>query len=262
VDDGLVPENKLMVHWSEITSDDRWPFLNSGMEVEYSIKKVLVRQGKAGLLRASNVSLPGGEAIALQEEVEDKREYIGGKEMRYTGSIKWYHTTQGYGFITLDKAESGVTEVKVNREEVSGGHAIPLHTGLQVEFGLSKNKTGTIAAYQVTLPGGEMLTRETGEAREAFPGVFTGEIDWYDFRGAQGWVLPDDFEALPGPVQESVTEQAQRRADRTGKETMETLHFRRLDMVDHTVKFAKGVAIKFSVYMSAKGAGAFDVQLA
>jgi cold shock CspA family protein len=262
VEDGVVPENKLMVHWSEITSSDRWPFLTSGMEVEYSIKKVIVRQGKAGLLRACNVSMPGGEAIALQDEVDDKKEHIGGKDARYTGSIKWYHTTQGYGYIALDRKQAGVTDVKITREEVSGGYAIPLHQGLQVEFGLMKNKKGTISAFQVTLPGGEILTREAGEAREPFDGVFTGEIDWYDFRGAQGWILPDDFESLPAAVQESVTSQAQRRADRTGKETMETLHFRRLDMVDHNEKFTKGTAVRFCVYDSAKGAGAFDVQSA
>jgi cold shock CspA family protein len=257
---GLVPGDKLMIHWREITSDDKWPFLNSGIEVEFSVKKILVRQGKAALLRAGGVSLPGGASIALQEEIEDKKEFIGGKAARFYGSVKWYHTTQGYGYITLDKPQDGVSEVKVHREEVAGGYAIPMHQGLQIEFGLMKNKKGNVAAFNVTLPGGGDLSREVGEARVATGGTYTGEIDWYDYRGAQGWIVPADFEKLPKDVQESVTAQAQRRANKTGKETMETLHFRRLDMVDHTERFVKGTKVSFTVFMSQMGAGATTVK--
>mmetsp|Transcript_769 Transcript_769/g.1779 ORF Transcript_769/g.1779 Transcript_769/m.1779 type:complete len:319 (+) Transcript_769:165-1121(+) len=259
---GLVPGDKLMVHWREISTSDKWPFLNSGIEVEFSVKKILVRQGKKALLRAGNVTLPGGAAIALQEEIEDKKEFIGGKDARFFGSVKWYHTTQGYGYIALEQPQDGVSEVKVHREEVAGGYAIPMHNGLRVEFGLMKNKKGNVAAYNVTMPGGGELNRDIGEARVATGGEYTGEIDWYDYRGAQGWIVPTDFEKLPKDVQESVTAQAQRRANKTGKETMETLHFRRLDMVDHTEKFVKGTKVTFTVFMSQMGAGATTVKSA
>jgi len=258
--ENLVPENKVMVHWKEITSSDRWPFLTAGLEIEFQIKKVPVKQGKRCILRAVAVTRPGGEEVALQDEVDEQREYVGGKEARYMGTVKWYHTLQGYGYITLDDAQEGTNEVKVNREEVSGGQAIPLHQGLLVEFGLIKNKKGTLIAYHVTLPGGEELTRESGEARVLAVGQFSGEIDWYDYRGSQGWIVPDNFELLPADIQESVTEQAQRRADKTGKETLETLYFRRTDMLDPSEKLQKGTKVTFEVYQSHFGAGACSVK--
>merc|ERR1719453_481467 len=78
---GVVPEDKIMVLWNEISSDDRWPFLYKTLQVEFQLKKV----HKTGVttIQAKEVTAPGGEKLALQEEIDAKKEFVGDRNMRF-----------------------------------------------------------------------------------------------------------------------------------------------------------------------------------
>ena len=39
-EEGVVPENKIMMFWREITSDDRWPFLRKELKVEFNLNRI------------------------------------------------------------------------------------------------------------------------------------------------------------------------------------------------------------------------------
>ena len=54
---------EIFVHWKGILSDDRWPKLEEGMEVQYTIGKD--EKGKVG---ARNVCKPGGDKKAWVEK--------------------------------------------------------------------------------------------------------------------------------------------------------------------------------------------------
>jgi len=102
---GMVPEDKVYVHWRAIKSSDRCPFLIKDQQVEFSLTK-WIGKGKDGeevSLRAHDVTLPGGLEVNLQDEADrEQKVFIGGQTMRYTGSMKFYTAKSGYGFINID----------------------------------------------------------------------------------------------------------------------------------------------------------------
>merc|ERR1719335_2127751 len=63
-DKSAVPGGKVFVFWKSIDSDDRFPSLTQGMDVELSLHKSYERSTKTNKVRAKNVTLPGGGKIA------------------------------------------------------------------------------------------------------------------------------------------------------------------------------------------------------
>ena len=123
---GTVPTNKVFVHWKQLTSDDRFPFLVKGLEAGL-FRRLLSLSGKtAGGIQPHGVQrlpqraqhppgqerhsgarpscsfrfsgpwyLPvrqvGGESIALQDELDaTEKQFVGGQHLRYTGTLKFY----------------------------------------------------------------------------------------------------------------------------------------------------------------------------
>jgi len=270
VEAGLVPENKLFVHWRGIESQDRFPFLVKDLDVEFSIAKWNDRGGMS--LRAVRISKPGGESISLQESIDaEKKEFIGGQNIRYTGTMKFFDAKYGYGYITLDAgyAEDVPKELKVERTEINAGGQQPQWmSNLAVEFGIWKTSRGAARAYNVTLPGGIPLTQEALENRQKVGGqAFTGEVKLWNWRQGYGFIKADASVPLPPNVTAKLAEQnaaAAQKATAKGKTPTadeELLYFRKAD-VNQGTEIDEAKKVKFELYIDDKGAGACNVSLA
>mmetsp|Transcript_53851 Transcript_53851/g.143294 ORF Transcript_53851/g.143294 Transcript_53851/m.143294 type:complete len:294 (+) Transcript_53851:405-1286(+) len=258
--EGVVPDDKVMVHWGEITSSDKWPSLTKGQAVEFNLKKIEVKSGAAAMIRAVEVTLPGGEVVALDDEQELAREIVGSREDRHSGKIKFYDAKKGFGYVVLDQPVHDVEEAKVTREEVLGGEAIPLAKDLAIEFGLYRNDKGVACTCDVTLPGGENISRDVAEARQYLGNKrYTGTVEWYAIKKGLGFIIPDNFTQLPKVAQQRSTESAQRAADKSKKEAFEGLMFQRRDKADKTSRFEAGSRVSFTVFVDPRNAGATNV---
>jgi len=146
----------VLVHWSQITSNMKWPRLERDMEVEYS-----PGTDDEGRKKAFNVTLEGGGDIDLEEESENRKL----STFRITGTVKFF-AKAGYGFITTKKAITwpeklpAGTDIYVSREdlEVAEDSLCRLRPGQEVEFNVYKQEDkASIAAANVTEPGGEAI---------------------------------------------------------------------------------------------------------
>ena len=63
-----------------------------------------------------------------------------------TGTVKWFNTTKGYGFIT---PEDGATDVFVHISAVQNSGMTDLQEGQQVEYELEAGKNGKTAAVNL-----------------------------------------------------------------------------------------------------------------
>eukprot|EP00927_Polykrikos_kofoidii_P041516 TRINITY_DN3539_c0_g1_i1.p1 TRINITY_DN3539_c0_g1~~TRINITY_DN3539_c0_g1_i1.p1 ORF type:complete len:258 (+),score=35.30 TRINITY_DN3539_c0_g1_i1:83-856(+) len=158
---GVAPNDKVFVHWEDLQSDDRFPMLHKGMKVRFNITK----QTKHGAtsLRAANVTLPDGNQLALQDEDDSKKTYVGGQHLRYSGTLNFYIPKRGYGYITIDDGydydgEPVPQDIRVEKAEMnSDGANAAYMKDVQVEFGIWQTKKGAYKAYNVTAPGGNPL---------------------------------------------------------------------------------------------------------
>eukprot|EP00928_Gymnodinium_smaydae_P087200 TRINITY_DN71508_c0_g1_i1.p1 TRINITY_DN71508_c0_g1~~TRINITY_DN71508_c0_g1_i1.p1 ORF type:complete len:348 (+),score=113.06 TRINITY_DN71508_c0_g1_i1:151-1194(+) len=256
---GLIPDDKLFVHWKNITTSDRFPSLVKDMDVECCIQKA-----KNNTVHAIKVTLPGGGDVKVQDEADAaKKEFVGGQFMRYTGTLKWFDPRRGMGYITIDDGFSlgeGVPkEIKAETSEVNAaGRQPPSMKDQKVEFGIWKTKRDEYKAYNVTRPGGSPLTQESLENRQTIAGpVFSGEIEMWNWRNGWGFVTVSDDKALPPAVAEK-QEEARKEAEAKGKSFTNALYFRKSD-VRNNCKLDKGEKVQFTLYVDDKGAGAMDV---
>ena len=63
-----------------------------------------------------------------------------------TGTVKWFNTTKGYGFIA---PEDGSTDVFVHISAVQNSGMTDLQEGHQVEYELEAGKNGKTAAVNL-----------------------------------------------------------------------------------------------------------------
>jgi len=162
---GVVPGDELFVRFDEIKSTDRCPMLTKGMKVQFSLKTDTVR-GKQ-VVQAAKVTLPGGGAIAVQDDVDaETKTFVGGQFLRYIGNLKFYLDQKGYGYIEIDDGfdyggEQVPKQIRVEKLEMNCGPGKPakMMKEVPVEFGIwKKEKKGDqYLAYNVTAPGGELL---------------------------------------------------------------------------------------------------------
>lgn len=263
---GLVPDDKLMVIWKEIQSDDRWPALDKGMKVEFNIKKFVKRNGDGAFIKAQNVTMPGGDNIALQSEQEDKKEYVGGdKNLRYTGNVVWYDFQKGFGFIKIEQGfevpEDMPEELRVHREEivVPEKESAHLRDGQAVEFGISKNKSGKYAVYHLTLPGGDPVSRAAFENRkEQGNKTFNGTIR--SFMGGFGWIEPDSLDSFPAAMKKALEEFTDKRSKKAGSDKDKWVMVRREDIATD-IYVDRGQKCTFKLYTGDKGIGAHSVDV-
>ena len=63
-----------------------------------------------------------------------------------TGTVKWFNTTKGYGFIA---PEDGTTDVFVHISAVQNSGMTDLQEGQQVSYELEEGKNGKTAAVNL-----------------------------------------------------------------------------------------------------------------
>jgi len=155
---GVIPGDKVFVFWKNINTADRYPSLTKDMQVQFTLSTV-EKQG-VQTLQAENVSTPGGGPVTAQDESDAKKEYVGGQNLRYTGTLKFFLPKQGYGYIQIDPGyqydKEGVPEeIRVETDEMNCGGGNPAYAeNLKVEFGIWVTPRGAFKAYNVTLPNG------------------------------------------------------------------------------------------------------------
>lgn len=164
---GVAPEDKVFCFWTDISSSDRFPALMKETEVKFNLRKE-TKKGETSL-RACNVTNTDGSPIAIQDEADEKRTYVGGQFLRYTGTLKFYIPKRGYGYVTVDDGfdYGGMEvpkEIRVETSEINAGGGQPDYAKeVQVEFGIWKTRKEQFKAHNMTLPGGEPLPAKAGE---------------------------------------------------------------------------------------------------
>jgi len=171
---GVIPDDKVFVHWQALTSADRYPTLVKDMKVQFSVAKVI--KGGVTTLNATNVTLPGGNPIALQDAADaEKKTFVGAQNLRYTGTMKFYIPKQVYGYIQIDEGfqygdEPVPRDIRAESAEMNAGGANAGYMkDVKVEFGIWKTQKGVYKAYNVTLPGGLCLPPEEPTPPEPSP---------------------------------------------------------------------------------------------
>eukprot|EP00927_Polykrikos_kofoidii_P082099 TRINITY_DN8069_c0_g1_i1.p1 TRINITY_DN8069_c0_g1~~TRINITY_DN8069_c0_g1_i1.p1 ORF type:complete len:317 (+),score=55.91 TRINITY_DN8069_c0_g1_i1:98-952(+) len=161
---GVIPGDKCFLFWKNINSADRFPMLVPEMQVQFTLNKKNV--GDKTTIEAINVSLVGGAPVAIQDTTDEKKDFVGGQYLRYTGKLKFYLPDKGFGYIEIDDGfifdrENVPKEIRAERAEMNAnGGSVALAKDLQVEFGIWKTQKDAFKAYNVTLPGGTPLPQE------------------------------------------------------------------------------------------------------
>lgn len=268
-EEGLVPGGRLYVHWSNIQTDDRFPALLRGMDIEFGIMKWKdKRQGSVTTLRAKYVTLPGGASVAVQDEEDSKNKtFVGGQHLRYTGTVKFYSPKGGYGYVLVDEGysfeEPPPRELRVEEAEVNaGGKKVNRWLeNISVEFGIWKTSKGAYKAYNMTLPGGAPITEERLENRQTVgQETYRGQVTYWNWRQNFGLIKAGAWVALPQEV-ESRLARMQEAAKQSGKKVYpeKLLFFRKADVAKGCSP-KEGLQVSFRVYVDDKGAGACVVQ--
>jgi len=84
-----------MVRWEDVVTDDPFPYIKKGTEVEYVSAK-----GDYGKRMAKEVTLKGGMKIPLFTKPNDREV---NNEITYKGTVEVYKVWKGYGFIKPDE---------------------------------------------------------------------------------------------------------------------------------------------------------------
>jgi cold shock CspA family protein len=272
---GVAPDDRVMVHWRAIDSADSWPFLYKGLEVEFNLQKFVKANGSGCYIKAREVTLPGKQKVSLQDEIDQKREYVHSQATRFTGAVKFYDLKKGFGYVTMEDGYANVEEVpkelRVARHEIRSGDEAPiLAPELMVEFGIVKNLKGAWACYNVTLPGGELVARNVVEQRKPQgAATFDGEVQFFDRSKGFGYIKPDSTAKFPADVKKSIEEaktKAKSRLEGKGKDKKAAalddalIFFRRGDVTTEGL-IKRGNKATFGLYMDNRGAGALEVKV-
>jgi cold shock CspA family protein len=267
-EEDIIPGNRVMVHWREIKSEDRWPYLYKGLEVEFGLKKLKSKDRKSWELKATEVTQIGGEPFNLCEESDKNREFCGDKNTRYTGAVKFFDNVRGFGYMTLedgyDIPSDIPSDLRISREELNiEEKSVPrLRAGMECEFGIVKSVKGTWSAYNITLPGGEPLNDKVVQQREESSKKLSGKIAFWKADDNFGYIIPDNLNQLTkdqrAKLKES-TEKHTKKNEKQGKEAcQEMLYFHKKDRAN-SGRMHRNDEVTFKVYTDYRGIGCYEV---
>lgn len=272
---GVVPQDRLFVHWRNIQSDDRYPFLVKGVEVEFGVQKFQDKFNWVTTLRGKDVSLVGGTNIAMQDDIDSQeKEFVGGQHLRYTGTLKFFDPRKGFGYVTMDQGYDVPADVpgdlKIETVEVNAAGQRPTHMrDLPVEFGIYKRAnppakggaSGIFLVYNMTLPGGHPLTQDALENRITMGAQsYSGTVAIWNWRQGWGFIRADPLTVLPPRVVTKLAQQQQAAIARGRKVSADEkmFYFRRVDVLEG-LNPTRDMQVTFQLYIDDKGVGACDV---
>jgi len=136
--------DEVFVHWNDLITDDHWPFVEKGTEVEYQLVK------NEDEYSANNVTLANGEKIPVFTKPYEDREV--NEDDIFTGAVKFFDGRKGFGFVKPDEeiTWNSVTSgdgVFFSRDAlvVTGagkGMMLRVKDGLRVSFKVYKDNKG------------------------------------------------------------------------------------------------------------------------
>jgi len=260
----LLPGDAVFVYYKSIESEDRFPQLVPEMEVQFGLHKYKTSNGTS--VRAKHVALPGGSSIAIQDEQDaQKKTFVGGQNLRYTGELKFYRAKSGYGYVKMDAgfktSEPVPEEIRVEESEVNcGGKKAFGLKEIKVEFGIWKTPKGAFKAYNMTLPKGIPITKEALENRKiTSPTLFKGTIVRNMWKQGYGYIECAAGQKIPANVTQKM-EAMKKDTEDKGKKTTggSVLYFRSMD-VEEGKWLKKDQEVQFKIYMDDKGVGACEI---
>jgi len=234
------------------------------MEVEFGLMK-WKDKGKTKI-NAKGVTQKGGGSVAIQDEQDAKKEFVGSMTSRYSGKLKFFSPLNGFGYITIAKDQGIPSEVpkelRVETAEVNGGGSRPkMMRDVDVEFGIWITKKGKHRAHNMTFPGGEPILQETVEHRseETDGEEFKGKVQMWHRKFGWGLILPEKGAKLPEKVNKAINKM-NKDTKKRGKEVQHkfALYFRRKDLQGGYFP-QQDDKVVFQVYTDDKGAGAFAI---
>jgi len=137
-------DEEVFVHWENVVTDDDWPFIEKGTEVEY------VAFDKNGKPSAKEVTLVGGDKIPVFTKPYEDREM--NEDEIFKGAIKFFDYWKGFGYVKPDEeitwnGESEGEGIYFSRDAITAknagtGMVLRLDDGLRVSFKVYKNDRG------------------------------------------------------------------------------------------------------------------------
>jgi len=135
---------EVYVHWEDLVTDDHWPFLEKGTQVEFT------QVDEDGKPAAKEVTLEDGDKIPIFTKPYEDREV--NKKQTYTGSVKFFDGRKGFGFIEPDeevtwkKTSSGeglfFSRDGILVSKAGKGMILRVKGSLRVSFKVYKDKKG------------------------------------------------------------------------------------------------------------------------
>jgi len=264
----------VFVHWEDLVTDDDWPYVEKGTEVEFL---VVDKDGKPA---AKEVTLVGGEKIPVFTKPYEDREV--NEEDTFTGDIKFFDGRKGFGYVKPDEEITweGLTEgegLYFSRDAIVTSNAgtgmiLRVNDGLRVSFKVYKNKKGlgaceiqnedmTPIEYQPRREGGSKKRKRGNDSKKSSKKAKTKE-ELIEERE-----IDDDETVYTGTVKIykpgkdfgfiSISE------DITFKDTTvkERIFVMKEDIVCYSeeVGLTAGSEVMFKVYKDSKGVGAYEV---
>jgi len=161
---------QVLVHWSNLVTDDDWPFVKSGTKVEFK----LVEKDDKGKRSAREVTLEGGEKIPIFTPNYSSR--VSNDDEVYSGTIKFFDYRKGFGVIKPNEeitwndvtAEEGVffSRDAIISTGAAKGKVLNLRHGTKVTFKVHTDKRG-LGAHELQNEEGKPIEYEAWKASKA-----------------------------------------------------------------------------------------------
>jgi len=159
----------VLVHWSNLVTDDKWPYIKRGTEVEFE----LIEKDDNGKRSATGVTLLGGKKIPVFTPTNSDR--VSNNEDIYSGSIKFFDYRKGFGVIKPDDvitwndvtSENGVFFSRDAIVSTGGakGKVLNLRHGTKVTFKVHSGKRG-LGAHELKNEDENPIEYEARRARK------------------------------------------------------------------------------------------------
>jgi len=156
---------QVLVHWSKLVTDDKWPYIQRGTEVKFK----LVEKDENGKRSAKDVTLANGKKIPVY--VPKSSDRVSNDDDVYSGVLQFFDYRKGFGMV---KPEEDITweDVTVtpndalyfSREAIMStgagkGMVLNLRNGKKVTFKVYKDKKG-LGAHELQNEDGNPLEYE------------------------------------------------------------------------------------------------------